>query len=84
MLEEGRKKINDLDAKMLDLLNRRAEIAEALGEEKEKLGESIEDREREEAILKRLKDINEGPLSGESVVNIFEVIFEEMKRVQKE
>lgn len=84
MLEEARKKINDLDAKMLNLLNRRAEIAKALGEEKEKRGESIEDREREEAILKRLKDVNGGPLSGESVVNIFEVIFEEMKRVQKE
>lgn len=84
MIEEIRKKINSLDKEILDLLNRRAKLAMSIGEEKEERDIPVEDKSREEEVLGRLGELNEGPLSDKSVRRVFEVIIEEVKELERE
>ena len=68
-----RSQIDDLDAQMLDLLNRRARCAQQVGEIKARHGDAgfIYRPEREAQVLRRLQDLNVGPLSNESVARLF-------------
>ncbi len=69
-----RKKIDALDAKIVELLNDRAAITMSIGKEKIKNKQSIYAPEREKAVLTRVKQLSKGPLKPES----FEAIYREI------
>lgn len=73
-LEALRKQIDRLDAKLVQLLNHRAEVSLAIGKEKLKSKKGIYSPHREKEVLKRLKKLNRGPLSIED----FEAIYREV------
>jgi chorismate mutase / prephenate dehydratase len=68
-----RDEIDGIDAQLLDLLNRRARCAQRVGEIKSGHGEEgfIYRPEREAQILRRIQEINPGPLTSESVTWFF-------------
>lgn len=68
-----RTEIDRIDAQLLDLLNRRARCAQQVGEIKAQHGEAgfIYRPEREAQILRRIQEINPGPLSNDSVTWFF-------------
>jgi protein-S-isoprenylcysteine O-methyltransferase Ste14/chorismate mutase len=66
-----RARIDDLDGRLLCLLNERAALVETVFERKKADGASRYDRERTEAILRRLREINEGPLTDEEVERLY-------------
>lgn len=68
-----RAEIDSLDGQLLDLLNRRARCAQQVGEIKAQHGEDgfIYRPEREAQVLRRIREINPGPLSNESVTWFF-------------
>ncbi|MBI4740191.1 MAG: prephenate dehydratase [Betaproteobacteria bacterium] len=68
-----RTEIDSLDAKLLDLLNRRAQCAQRVGEIKARHGDAgfIYRPEREAQILRRIQKLNPGPLSNDSVTWFF-------------
>ena len=68
-----RAQIDDIDAQLLDLLNRRAQCAQQVGEIKAQHGEAgfIYRPEREAQVLRRIQEINPGPLSNDSVTWFF-------------
>jgi chorismate mutase/prephenate dehydratase len=68
-----RTEIDSLDAQLLDLLNRRAKCAQQVGEIKARHGDAgfIYRPEREAQVLRRIQDINPGPLSNDSVTWFF-------------
>ena len=68
-LQPVRAEIDDIDAQLVELLNRRARCAQRVGEIKARHGEAgfIYRPEREAQVLRRLQSINPGPLSNESV-----------------
>lgn len=72
-LQPVRAEIDDIDAQLVELLNRRARCAQRVGEIKAKHGEAgfIYRPEREAQVLRRLQSINPGPLSNESVTWFF-------------
>jgi chorismate mutase len=70
-LPEDRARIEEIDGEMLHLLNRRARIVAALHARKTAAGTPIYDAERTDAIVERLVDLNEGPLRGEQVRELF-------------
>ena len=72
-LAEVRAEIDAIDAQLLDLLNRRARCAQKVGEIKAAHGEGgfVYRPEREAQVLRRLQEINAGPLSNESVTWFF-------------
>jgi chorismate mutase/prephenate dehydratase len=73
-LNELRKKINNIDSKLVDILNQRAKLSLAVGEYKLKNKKGIYVPHREKEVFKRVKELNEGPMSKES----FEAIYREI------
>jgi len=74
MLDKLRKKIDTIDNEMLKLLNERAREVIEVSKLKVKNNLSLYCAEREINILKRLKALNNGPLSSWDIENIFKEI----------
>ncbi|GHU34450.1 chorismate mutase [Betaproteobacteria bacterium] len=72
-LADVRGEIDAIDAQLIDLLNRRARCAQKVGEIKTAHGEGgfVYRPEREAQVLRRIQEINKGPLSNESVTRFF-------------
>ena len=68
---------------MLRLLNQRAMIAHELATIKRSSGLPVYDGQREQQILDRICEENQGPLSPLSVTSIFRCIIRESRRVQE-
>jgi chorismate mutase / prephenate dehydratase len=73
-LESLRGRIDALDRELLALLNRRAEVASAIGALKRAEGSPAFRPEREAAVIDALKRINAGPLPQDSVAPIWREI----------
>ena len=56
-LEKLRKQIDNVDARITELIGERMSIAEEIGRGKRAKGRSIEDREREKRVLENVKRI---------------------------
>ena len=69
-----RRQIDHLDRELLDLLNRRAALAQQVGELKRREGSVAFRPEREAQVIDGLKASNRGPLRGESVAPIWREI----------
>lgn len=76
-----RNAIDSIDQQMLKLMNQRAEHARAIGELK---GTGVVYRpEREAHVLRRIKDLNMGPLPDEAVARLFREIMSECLAVER-
>jgi chorismate mutase/prephenate dehydratase len=73
-LESLRSRIDALDRELLGLLNRRAEVASAIGALKRAEGSPAFRPEREAAVIDALKRVNAGPLPHDSVAPIWREI----------
>ena len=69
-----RNQIDNLDRELLTLLNRRATLAQQVGELKKKEGSVAFRPEREAQVIGGLKAVNIGPLKSESVAPIWREI----------
>lgn len=77
-----RKEIDLIDQKLLNLLNRRFQIAIEIGRIKKQLGKNLYDPKREKEILESLKRKNRGPLREEEIKKIFHHIIKICRRSQ--
>ena len=82
-VEDVRKRIDAVDLELLAALSRRAELGARIGRIKEELGRAIEDIEREEEIIRRLREQNPGPLDGRAIERIFRTIIAETKNIER-
>jgi len=75
-LELIRRKIDEVDDNLLDLISKRAALAAEVRELKSQAGEqsTFYRPEREAQILKRIIESNPGPLSGDEVARLFREI----------
>ncbi|MDY6822537.1 MAG: prephenate dehydratase [Thermodesulfobacteriota bacterium] len=74
--------IDAIDADILDLLNRRIDLAAEIGQCKRQAGSFIQDKAREEAILQGLIDSNTGRLDNAMLRRIFSEIMAASRQVQ--
>jgi chorismate mutase/prephenate dehydratase len=81
-VEDWRSKIDAIDSALLHLLNLRTVYAVEIGRLKSNEGSQIRVPAREQDILKRMKSVNPGPLDEESIEKIYQLIFDESKRMQ--
>lgn len=81
-LIEHRNQIDAIDEQILKLVNERANHARHIGELKE--DGVIYRPEREAQVLRRLAEMNAGPLSTEAVANIFRGIMSNCRALEKE
>ncbi len=81
-IDDWRRKIDAIDTAMLHLLNLRAELSLEVGRMKCEAGVPLRAPEREEEILTRMRQTNPGPLDGETVGKIYQLILDESIRTQ--
>lgn len=70
-LTELRKAIDELDRDLIELLNKRAEVVVEIGRRKLADNKPVYSPDREQAILRRLKELNAGPLPQKTVDAIY-------------
>lgn len=83
-IDEWRTKIDDVDNKLVDLLNERARYADEIGKIKERLGLEAYSPEREQEILRNVLGSNKGPLSDAALRRLFERIIDESRKLERE
>lgn len=73
-LDDWRSRINDLDNRILQLLNQRAEAVLQIGDLKRRKDAPVYAPDREAEILRRLSESSAGPLGGEAIGAIWREI----------
>ena len=76
-----REKINQLDDKILDILDQRSLIVTKIGKLKDHT-KGIVDESREQIILDRLLKLSKGKYSKDSIVRIWRELFEASSKLQ--
>jgi chorismate mutase len=82
-LAECRDRIDEIDRRLLDLLNQRTSIVEQIGNIKRHLHLPIYEPKREDQVLANVLTHNQGPLPPEAIQRLFERIIDEMRTLQK-
>lgn len=83
-LDDLRQGIDDLDGRIVELLNRRAELAAEIGKEKQRAGVPIQDAAREDEVVSRLRSQCRGLLTGDAVERIYREIIAACSDIQKQ
>ena len=82
-LAECRTLIDDVDLKILALLNERTRIVEEIGQVKQTLTLPIYEPKREEQVFENITSNNRGPMPNDAVKRVFERIIDEMRSIRK-
>ncbi|HEX2341314.1 MAG TPA: chorismate mutase [Vicinamibacterales bacterium] len=78
-----RRRIDDLDERLVQLLNDRAGCALEIGRIKQALGMEIYQPDREREVLRHVRELNGGPLDAHAIVRLFERIIDEARRLER-
>jgi chorismate mutase-like protein len=83
-IEEWRKKIDELDRKLVALLSDRARAAVEIGKLKRDTNLPVYEPDRERIVFENVQEANRGPLPSRDLVRIYERIIDVMRNIQKE
>jgi chorismate mutase-like protein len=83
-IADWRKKIDEMDRRLVELLSERARAAVEIGRLKRNTNLPIYEPDRERIVFENVQEMNRGPLPGKDLVRIFERIMDVMRNVQKE
>jgi chorismate mutase/prephenate dehydratase len=78
-----RQSIDRIDRDILDLINRRLQYAKEIGGLKADRGAHVLDPARESTVIRRLMDLNQGPLSQTALHHIYREIIAAAREVQQ-
>jgi chorismate mutase len=82
-LESFRVRIDDVDRRIVELLNERTRVVEEIGKVKREARLPIYEPKREDQVFRNVTDSNHGPLTPEALKRVFERIIDEMRTVQR-
>jgi len=82
-ISDWRKKIDKLDEQIVELINRRAEAAQAIGELKRAAALPVYEPGREQAVFDHVRAVNPGPLADAEMLHVFERIIDVMRTLQR-
>jgi chorismate mutase len=83
-LADCRRRIDEVDIRLLALLNERTKIVEEIGRIKHDMTLPIYEPKREDEVYSNVMKHNQGPLSADAVKRVFERIIDEMRTVQRD
>lgn len=83
-ITDWRRKIDEIDRKLVELINQRAEAARAIGRLKRNTKMPIYEPEREKIIFENVRRLNRGPLEDKDLIRIYERLIDIMRNIQKE
>jgi chorismate mutase len=82
-IADWRKKIDEIDSKLVDLLNERAQAACEIGRLKRNTSMPIYEPQRERTIFENVCRVNRGPLPDGELRQVYERIIDVMRNIQK-
>jgi chorismate mutase len=83
-IADWRKKIDEIDRKLVEFLNQRAQAAQEIGRLKRHGDLPVYEPDRERIVLTRVQEANRGPLQHRHLMQIYERIMDVMRNIQKE
>ncbi len=81
-VQELRDRVNEVDKDLVRALNERARIVQEIMAMKAEAGSPVYDPKREEEILQRAMEYNEGPIYDTSMREIFELILHRIRDLE--
>jgi chorismate mutase len=81
-ISEWRRKIDELDRKLVELLSQRAQAAHEIGKLKRGVGMPIYEPDREQTVFDNVRRANPGPLPDHDLLAIYERIMNIMRQIQ--
>ena len=85
-IDDLRRRIDELDERLVALLNERAACALEIGKLKRSLGVEVYQPDREAEVLRHVRDCSDqtaGPLGAAAVARLFERIIDEARRIER-
>lgn len=82
-MEGWRARIDALNGKLVDLLNERARCALGIAGLKKQKALPVQDPVREREVLENVVRDNQGPLSHDALIRIFNCIMEEHRKLEE-
>jgi chorismate mutase-like protein len=82
-LEKCRVLVDDVDRRIVALLNERTSVVQDIGRVKRQTQMPIYEPKREDQVFANISASNRGPLTDEAVRRIFERIIDEMRMIQR-
>jgi chorismate mutase-like protein len=83
MLEECRQRIDEVDRRIVALLNERTRVVEEIGRVKRDAKLPIYEPKREDMVFQNVIGSNAGPLTPEALRRVFERIIDESRTIQR-
>tara|TARA_B100000941_G_scaffold284521_1_gene255389 strand:- start:642 stop:911 length:270 start_codon:yes stop_codon:yes gene_type:complete len=83
-LKKLRKEIDDIDSKILELIEQRMKVVCEVGDLKKDLEISVEDLTREKEIIQRLTSNSSKNLTEKQLIRIFSAVFKSSKQIQRD
>lgn len=85
-IDELRRRIDQLDERLVELLNERAHCALEIGKLKHTLGLEVYQPDREAEVLRHVRSHGKqtsSPLEGDAIARVFERIIDEARRIER-
>ncbi|MGH9681801.1 MAG: chorismate mutase [Candidatus Acidiferrales bacterium] len=82
-IEDWRRKIDEIDRRLVELLNERSRCVVEIGRIKHASGESLYQPDREKRVLDAAVQGNLGPLPDAAIRRLFERILDEARSVER-
>jgi chorismate mutase len=82
-LEGFRVQVDDVDGRIVELLNERTRVVEEIGRIKREARLPIYEPKREDQVFANVTASNRGPMTEDAVRRIFERIIDEMRIIQR-
>jgi len=82
-LSDWRRRIDELDKKLVELLNERSQCALEIGKLKQEANLPLYQPEREKEVLENAERNNQGPLTDAAIRRLFERIIDEARAAER-
>ncbi len=82
-ISDWRKRIDELDEQIVHLLAQRAAAAVEIGKLKQSSSAPIYEPQREKEVIEHVRQVNQGPLSGAQVQDVYERLMDVMRELQR-
>jgi chorismate mutase len=82
-ISEWRKKIDEIDEQIVELISQRAVAARAIGELKRTSDLPVFEPQREQAVFDHVRSSNKGPLAEVEMLHVYERIMDVMRTLQR-
>jgi len=82
-VEDWRREIDEIDRRLVELLNERSQCVVEIGRIKQASGEALYQPDREKQVLDGVARANPGPLPDAAIRRLFERILDEARSVER-